>query len=440
MVKIHSPAKVWYLRSQLLLGGNIILSRKSLPTACGFYICMTLILHLCTNEAVAAGFDCTKKLTRVEKLICSNARLSSLDEELNKSYRLALKTSSHKKSLIRWNRNWLKTRNQCKDNICIYWSYLSELGHIQALSDIDKDNFSCNTNKTICNNKDSTLLLEEYDVAFNYINGNAEFWSAFATSHIQWIDSVRSRCLEDKCILDAIKDRTLALWNTSLETPMPLYEQGKYSLIDGGESICKDLIDNLNRFSYPMRCELQVHPNHSDKFKLPSYSRLDTQDTANENLFIRLLSGNRTIHWAVNDSAVEYAKKSLQRLRILQLRRPSLGARYEIYRAPHNDEGNAFFIIKISKQPCQPDNPTISNAPDIVYLDANLNIYTEGTDPGYFPESGTIFLYGEKQFIFTPTGLDYVVRRIHKLDSGAITSKGAPLCYFSYKPFPLLRP
>lgn len=48
---------------------------------------------LWTMSATAASFPCEKAATKVEKLICADAALSSLDEELAASYRhdIALK-------------------------------------------------------------------------------------------------------------------------------------------------------------------------------------------------------------------------------------------------------------------------------------------------------------------------------------------------------------
>ncbi len=44
-------------------------------------------------QAQAASFDCGKAKTRVEKLICANAELSKLDEQLSREYKAALERS-----------------------------------------------------------------------------------------------------------------------------------------------------------------------------------------------------------------------------------------------------------------------------------------------------------------------------------------------------------
>lgn len=39
-------------------------------------------------EAQAASFDCDKAATKIEKMICSDKELGSLDEDLLKAYKL----------------------------------------------------------------------------------------------------------------------------------------------------------------------------------------------------------------------------------------------------------------------------------------------------------------------------------------------------------------
>ncbi len=111
-------------------------------SVCGLFMCAAMTIGCYTTKAMAAGFNCTNKLTKVEKVICRSSRLSLLDDELNASYKLARNTSKHKGSLIAWQGNWIKYRNQCPDDICLYWSYLSALNHIRAYSDIYEDDSS----------------------------------------------------------------------------------------------------------------------------------------------------------------------------------------------------------------------------------------------------------------------------------------------------------
>lgn len=99
-------------------------------------IFLLLILLTDSNFVLAAGFDCTKASNTVEKLVCSDEKLSQLDDELTDVYKQAIKNSPNlKKEQI----NWLKTVRKCKDVGCItnlYNSRLLELGSlVETISD-----------------------------------------------------------------------------------------------------------------------------------------------------------------------------------------------------------------------------------------------------------------------------------------------------------------
>jgi uncharacterized protein len=76
-------------------------------------------------SAHAASFDCLKAQTRVGKLICSDAELSKLDEELAITYTVALKTDEKGTAVRQRQREWLKERDQCVDVDCLKLSYRS---------------------------------------------------------------------------------------------------------------------------------------------------------------------------------------------------------------------------------------------------------------------------------------------------------------------------
>jgi hypothetical protein len=54
------------------------------------------LLFMTAVNTNAAGFDCSKAMSDVEKLICDDDELSKLDESLNEAYRKALKQSDIK--------------------------------------------------------------------------------------------------------------------------------------------------------------------------------------------------------------------------------------------------------------------------------------------------------------------------------------------------------
>ncbi len=82
----------------------------------------------------AAGFDCGKASTEVEKLICSDDELSKLDDGLNAAYLEALKRTDLKKQKIENQRQWLKNvRNACQNAQCIKTAYEIRLKELRSL-------------------------------------------------------------------------------------------------------------------------------------------------------------------------------------------------------------------------------------------------------------------------------------------------------------------
>ncbi|NRF70284.1 DUF1311 domain-containing protein [Aquincola sp. S2] len=79
----------------------------------------SLLLLLFLGSAQAASFDCAKAGTQVERLICTNAELSDLDELLAEMFQLELEREHAAQRLKSAQRAWLVTRNQCTDMPCI---------------------------------------------------------------------------------------------------------------------------------------------------------------------------------------------------------------------------------------------------------------------------------------------------------------------------------
>ncbi len=87
---------------------------------------MGLVLCLAIGQVQAASFDCGKAGTKVERLICADAQLSKLDDQLAAAYADALK-STDPASLKAEQKTWLKGRNTCMDAGCIKRAYESRL-------------------------------------------------------------------------------------------------------------------------------------------------------------------------------------------------------------------------------------------------------------------------------------------------------------------------
>lgn len=80
----------------------------------------------------AASFDCTKAVTKVEKLICGDVEISKLDEELDTAYREALKDEKQAYATKQAQKQWMKKRNRCTDATCVKGLYESRLQAINA--------------------------------------------------------------------------------------------------------------------------------------------------------------------------------------------------------------------------------------------------------------------------------------------------------------------
>lgn len=84
--------------------------------------------------AHAASFDCGKATTKVEKLICSDAAISKLDEELAAAYKTALR-GENQDSIRQTQKQWMKGRNGCADAVCVKRTYETRLQGLASPTD-----------------------------------------------------------------------------------------------------------------------------------------------------------------------------------------------------------------------------------------------------------------------------------------------------------------
>jgi uncharacterized protein len=83
----------------------------------------------------AAGFDCTKAITLVEKAICSDTELSKLDEQLMAKYKDALSGASNTANLKNDQKTWLiNTRNKCQDTACLKHVYTERIAALERVA------------------------------------------------------------------------------------------------------------------------------------------------------------------------------------------------------------------------------------------------------------------------------------------------------------------
>ena len=88
------------------------------------------------NQNIQASFDCAKASTRVEKLICSDSELASLDIELANVYANTRNSldAGGKKALLNEQRKWIDEYNQCVDKSCVQQQMQERIRALQNYS------------------------------------------------------------------------------------------------------------------------------------------------------------------------------------------------------------------------------------------------------------------------------------------------------------------
>ena len=98
------------------------------PRKLGKWNLLLPLLALCwASSAQAAGFDCARAGTAVEKMICADAELSKLDDEMAAAYKTALQNEKRATSIRQKQEQWLKKRNICHDADCVKRAYAAGL-------------------------------------------------------------------------------------------------------------------------------------------------------------------------------------------------------------------------------------------------------------------------------------------------------------------------
>lgn len=98
----------------------------------------------------AASFDCAKAATKIEKLICADAEISKLDDELNSAYKTALQDEKQAASIRQAQKQWMKERNGCSDAACAKMAYEVRLSSLAAMHASKSPVYSLETLKSKC--------------------------------------------------------------------------------------------------------------------------------------------------------------------------------------------------------------------------------------------------------------------------------------------------
>jgi uncharacterized protein len=91
-------------------------------------------LLLFTMSLFGASFDCAKASSNIEKMICANPELSTLDDNLSKVFKEALKSTNDKDQLKKEQFLWMKERDYCKENVCVQKSYKNRISELNIFA------------------------------------------------------------------------------------------------------------------------------------------------------------------------------------------------------------------------------------------------------------------------------------------------------------------
>jgi uncharacterized protein len=81
----------------------------------------------------AASFECSNAKTAIEKMICSDSVLSSLDDTIYKSYIFAIDSADSPQQIIKTQKSWLnKIRSQCKTKECLAKVYNDRIRELKS--------------------------------------------------------------------------------------------------------------------------------------------------------------------------------------------------------------------------------------------------------------------------------------------------------------------
>jgi len=96
-------------------------------------LALLAFLALSTAHAHAAGFDCRKAVSAVEKQVCADPALSKLDQTLAEEYAYALKRAGDATALRASQLAWLKSRNACTGGACLQRKYKVRIDELRAI-------------------------------------------------------------------------------------------------------------------------------------------------------------------------------------------------------------------------------------------------------------------------------------------------------------------
>ena len=110
-----------------------VLALSHLIRIVGLGAAILLVPGLC----LAASFECSKASSYVEKLVCEDAELSKLDDELASAYKARM-LEGKSSNEVSEQRRWLVKRDQCRDRKCVKGAYYQRLTQLRPCRTIPR--------------------------------------------------------------------------------------------------------------------------------------------------------------------------------------------------------------------------------------------------------------------------------------------------------------
>lgn len=97
------------------------------------------LLLTASATALAASFECGKARSKTEKLICSDAEVSALDETLNVAYKRAIDRVADKPGLRQSQRDWLASYSltECSTPACLREAFAERIAVLDDVAEPD---------------------------------------------------------------------------------------------------------------------------------------------------------------------------------------------------------------------------------------------------------------------------------------------------------------
>lgn len=238
-----------------------VLVRLGVILACALVAALTFG----ASGAQAAGFDCKKAATPVETLICASVVVRMLDLQMQEAFTGAQERSNGPAVVKTAQVAWLKTRDACRDEICLERAYRKRIDVLIAISDKPRQ---CDGGTTLAMNDCGAVYADRAERELNrYLtlaragltdaakespedNGAQEAVKGFDTAQKAWTAYRDAECgavydswsggtirtwMSLSCTTDMTKARTLEVWsnwlqfmdNTPPKLPKPRAEELK---------------------------------------------------------------------------------------------------------------------------------------------------------------------------------------------------------------------